>query len=508
MICRRLEEARNHLGDYPGLPLARRRTWPPMLSNAGCILRPLVFVAMPFGQKRDDRLGCVIDFDAIYNDGIKPALDGLQADVIRADEERSGGIIHVAMFERLLLAEIAIVDVTIDNANVFYELGVRHTAKGYSTIIVCSKDRILPFDIGMIRAVPYTLDAGAMTKENAAAFAASLRERVVEMLKDLEPDYDSPLFQLIPKYEGVPLSFDAASFRERTLHLNDVRAELMQACHREPQETAQAAIAEIEQRELGFINEANSELVVDVLLSYRDVKAFDAALALVNRLPKDMYNRSIRIRQLHAFALKERNQGDDRTTAIGILQQVVSETGDNPETCGLLGGIFKPRYDAAKASGDTLKAKASLSEAIKWYRRGYLADPRDYYPGINLCTLLAVDGSAQARAELGEILPAVRLAVKRSGGIDSNDYWVVATALELAVLANDWDAVQNAYARILVLVEGGPNEQPQPWMLESTGRTFARLRDAGIDFIDKTQLQGLIDTNDRALADETASAAT
>ena len=453
---------------------------------------------MPFGQKRDERLGHVIDFDAIYRDGIKPALDHLPVDVIRADEERSGGVIHVAMFERLLLAEIAIVDVTIDNANVFYELGVRHTARGHSTIIVASKDRILPFDIAMVRSVPYTLDAGVLTLENAVAFAAQLEARVREMLAREDPDNDSPVFQMIPSYQGATLDFEPSSFRERSLRLNELRHELAAARHLD-QKAAISAIGAIERQELAKISDANFELVLDVLLSYRDVKAFNELLLLVDRLPKTLYERSVRIHQLQAFALNKRNEGDDRVTAIGILQGIVNAKGDDSETCGLLGSIFKQRFDAAVAAKDPFKTKAALVESIKWYRRGFLADPRDYYPGINLCTLLALEGSGKSLTELKETIPAVRLAVRRSGGVDSNDYWVVATMLELAVLDNDWEGAQDAYGRIVVLAEGAPHEKPHAWMLESTGATLRRVADAEIASIEVEPLRSLIEANARTL---------
>src|SRR4029077_6839859 len=52
---------------------------------------------------------------------------------VRADEEQSGGIIHKPMFERLILCEIAVADLTTANANVFYELGVRHAVKPATT---------------------------------------------------------------------------------------------------------------------------------------------------------------------------------------------------------------------------------------------------------------------------------------------------------------------------------------------------------------------------------------
>ena len=43
---------------------------------------------------------------------------------LRADEEQAGGISHKPMFERLVLCDYAVADLTAANANVFYELGV------------------------------------------------------------------------------------------------------------------------------------------------------------------------------------------------------------------------------------------------------------------------------------------------------------------------------------------------------------------------------------------------
>jgi hypothetical protein len=36
--------------------------------------KALCFVGMPFGQKSDLKSGVVVDFDRIYNKGIKPAI--------------------------------------------------------------------------------------------------------------------------------------------------------------------------------------------------------------------------------------------------------------------------------------------------------------------------------------------------------------------------------------------------------------------------------------------------
>jgi hypothetical protein len=93
-------------------------------------IRPHAFVIMPFGKKKGGD-GSLYDFNAIYTQLIKPSLEAAGFEAFRADEETTSGDILTDMFQELLLADLCIVDMSIDNANVFYELGtclhaVRH----------------------------------------------------------------------------------------------------------------------------------------------------------------------------------------------------------------------------------------------------------------------------------------------------------------------------------------------------------------------------------------------
>jgi hypothetical protein len=101
--------------------------------------RPFCFVIMPFGRKPNPA-GAEIDFDAVYKTLIAPAIDEAGLEPIRADNETVGGLIHKPMYERLILCEYAIADLTTANANVFYELGLRHAARPRSTVLMFSKD--------------------------------------------------------------------------------------------------------------------------------------------------------------------------------------------------------------------------------------------------------------------------------------------------------------------------------------------------------------------------------
>jgi hypothetical protein len=333
--------------------------------------RPLVFVAMPFGLKWDQTRTHQIDFDRIYEAGIRPAVARLPLEIIRADEERSGGIIHLPMYERLLLAEIAIVDATTQNANVFYELGVRHAARPASTIIVSTIDGPLPFDIAMIRTVPYTLVDGVLTDENAAAFADALEARLKTALADLNNVQDSPLFQLIPKFPGIELPHDACEgFRDRARYVDAVRDRLAAAVALD--KTAAAAQIRAIEDELSKGSPANAELTMDLVLAYRGLDTQDGwagIVRLVENLPEPVRESSVTIREQYALALNRLytfNKGDERRRAIEILTSIVATQGDSPETCALIGRIYKDQYSEAIAAGQNLKARNG--DRVVWSR--------------------------------------------------------------------------------------------------------------------------------------------
>src|SRR5215469_10232988 len=105
---------------------------------------------MPFGKKPDGT-GRTINFDAVYQKIIKPAIEAAELEPIRADEEIVGGFIHKPMFERLMLCDYAVADLTTANPNVFYELGIRHAIRPATTVTVFAKHQVIPFDVTFLR---------------------------------------------------------------------------------------------------------------------------------------------------------------------------------------------------------------------------------------------------------------------------------------------------------------------------------------------------------------------
>lgn len=99
-------------------------------------MKPHAFVAMPFGAKKDSQ-GVEIDFNRVYAELIKPALEAVGLDVFRADEEERAGDIRTDMFQELLIADLVVADLTLDNPNVWYELGVRHALRARGVVLIC-----------------------------------------------------------------------------------------------------------------------------------------------------------------------------------------------------------------------------------------------------------------------------------------------------------------------------------------------------------------------------------
>ena len=69
------------------------------------------------------------------------------------------------------------------------------------------------------------------------------------------------------------------------------------------------------------------------------------------------------------------------------------------ETYGILGRVYKDRWDAARTAGEKIQARGLLEQAIDAYVRGFEADWRDAYPGINAVTLMELKEPPDPRRE-------------------------------------------------------------------------------------------------------------
>ena len=99
----------------------------------------IAFMVMPFGRKAtgltEKDAPADIDFDALWERVYQPILEERGYKAVRADRD-AGALIISEMIQRLAIADLVVADITIANANVYYEVGVRHAAKEKGCVLV------------------------------------------------------------------------------------------------------------------------------------------------------------------------------------------------------------------------------------------------------------------------------------------------------------------------------------------------------------------------------------
>lgn len=415
------------------------------------MINPLCFVLMPFGKKYDSQ-NREIDFDEVYKQLIKPAIIAANMEPIRADEEMVGGIIHKPMFERLLMCDYAIADLTTANANVFYELGVRHAARPFSTLPIFAKDTNLPFDVGLLRGYPYSLN----TERQLDNIEEDMKALTNLLNAAREQITDSPLYQFFDELEPHAIAHEKTDiFRDRVRYSSHAKREL-ESLRRGQDLKGMKTFEEA-------LNLVDTEggILIDLFLSYRALEAWDEMIDLSAKLPDHLAN-SLMIREQLGFALNRAGRGEE---AEEVLSEAVNVYGVNSETLGILGRVYKDRW---KAETDPILKESLLKKAIDTYIEGFEADWRDAYPGINAITLMNSLDVPDARFD--DLMHAVSYAVKRKIAQSKPDYWDLATLMELTVLAKNEQDARELLLQVLAKAE-------EAFMPKTTADTLIMLRD-------------------------------
>jgi hypothetical protein len=453
-------------------------------TTPGETLRPMCFMAMPFGVRNAD--GMTIDFDRTWT-YIRRGVDEAGLEAIRADFEPGGGFIHKAMLERLLVAEYVIADLTMANPNVMYEVGVRHGASARATLLLCAGSFVtkIPFDFKPLRMVSYDLAAdGSLTDGAGDALARVVCERLQQARSGQLP-VDNPIMQITAwKPSGSIEHSKTDVFLQRLQFTGELGQRIKAALAIGNAAKAIDTLAEIE-REVVHLPPEVSQVhtaLLGVFLGYREKKAYDRMVSLFERFPPELKQTAV-AREQHALALNRlaeaaaREGSDDadslRARAISALDEIPPASVTS-ETYGVRGRIYKGWHDALSRGGaDPLRAEAMLQRAIDTYEQGFRSDLRDYYPGVNAVTLRLLRGHDEDHAVLGSLTRVVRYSVACAPVPKNNDerYWQTATKLELATSEKDWKA---ARAHLIELL----GVQVESWLRETTALNLERQKDA------------------------------
>ena len=153
------------------------------------------FVVMGFGKKTDFQTSRVLDLDNSYHYIIKPAATDAGLDCKCADEFVHSGTIDTPRYEQLLMADVVVADVSTANCNAFYESGVRHALRPFTTITLAEDKMVIPFDINHVVVHRYQ-HMGDGIDYSAVMRIRGLLRTAIEAIAQ-KPTKDSPVYAFL-----------------------------------------------------------------------------------------------------------------------------------------------------------------------------------------------------------------------------------------------------------------------------------------------------------------------
>lgn len=393
----------------------------------------ICFVVMGYGVKTDYSTGRDLDLDKTYRNIVKPAVEEAGLKCVRADDLKHSGIIDVPMYYYLFAADVVVADLSAYNPNAFYELGIRHALKPYTTIAIAEKELKYPFDLNHIVIRPYEHLGKGIDHDEVLRFRSELKEAIEQILS--APNIDSPVYTFLndltpPALRKVP-DIDSSNSRESLSSILDL---------------AQTALDKSDF--MGAKSLYQAALVID---------------------PNSTF-----IKQRIALSTYKSKHPDVLTSlyeAYDILQTLEPQVTTDPETLGLLGAVCKRLWESTKDN-------AWLDKSIFYYEKGFYIK-NDYYNGINYAYLLNERGSisdknnsiadyvlaTRARKKVISICEAL---LERNFESRGDKYWVLATLEEAYFGIGDQAKYSEIKARAESIVIG-------EWQRETTEEQIGKL---------------------------------
>ena len=343
------------------------------------------FIIRPFGTKND------INFNEVEEKLIDPALNRLDITGRTTMEIRRQGNIRLDMFQRLLTADVVIADISIQNANVYYELGVRHALRGKHTFMIRAsgadlKTDEVPFDLKTDRYLTYD-------GKNPAASIDDLFQGLKQTLNAKQQD--SPVFQMLPdlaeqdRARFVPIPLDYREEVERATEKKELGdLELL---------AAEAHGFEWELEGLRLVGRAQSKL-----------KAFEGARATWEGIRK---NNDLDVEANKLLGTIYQRLGD-LTSSDQALKRVISLTrlddDRRAEVRSLLGRNAKSHWTAEwrQANSEPERQRRALrspflEESLEAYEAAFNEDLNHFYSGLSTLATMTI------QTKLAELLPDV-----------------------------------------------------------------------------------------------------
>jgi tetratricopeptide (TPR) repeat protein len=307
--------------------------------------KKVCFVIMGYGTRTDYSTGQTINLDKTFQNIIKPSIETAGYICIRGDEVQESSIIDKNMFGLLIYADLVIADITTLNPNTIYELGVRHAAKPYSTIVMKEKACDLPFDFSHNRIFIYS----HLGEDIGYSEAERCKKDLVSLINTLDKskEIDSPLFSC-----------------------------LSIAPHELPEKDYTVLIKELSERDnlFAIVERAKTEMQ-----NNNFAEATQLWRKVCEKAGADPYY--IQQYALCTYKSKQPSEKTALTEALCIIKRLEPDNKTtDPETLGIAGSINKRLWLLTKDI-------EYLNKAIFYYKKGFNLNS-DYYTGENYALCL------------------------------------------------------------------------------------------------------------------------
>lgn len=456
--------------------------------------RPHAFVVMPFGIKPGTD-GESIYFDDIYRDLIQPALTTAGLESFRADYERRAGDIRIDMFQELLLADLVLADISIDNPNVWYELGVRHALRSRGVVLISGGKTNHAFDIYTDRKLRYGLREGRVDPDTQARDM----EALVKMLKSTMESWHgrtvSPVYSLLPNLKEPDW---------KSLRIGSV-CEYWEAYdlwhHRLQQARRQNSLGDM----LVLADEApvsalRGEALVAAGKALRNAGRYRIALETLQRggemvvSDPQLYAELLREQGIcleHLVGVVERDhryaQGLDLERVRNHYCMLIDSLPTDPkiaETHCLAAGVEKTAWINLWRNESSLEERrrvareerAVLQLAINGYTKAFRVDPTSFGAGINALTLRMLQADLGLLSTTDPILTTLHGAVRfaaETASTSCQPFYALAALAELEVHHGSIESTVDAYRTALA------QHDSNRFALHTCREQLSLLRDLG-----------------------------
>uniref|UniRef100_A0A667ZCP2 mitogen-activated protein kinase kinase kinase n=1 Tax=Myripristis murdjan TaxID=586833 RepID=A0A667ZCP2_9TELE len=352
-------------------------------------------------------------------------------------------------------ADVAVVEMsdTFCQPSLFYHLGVRESFSMTNNIILyCYKQDSdlqalkVTYSIhnrteqcGSYTFIPYVVSP----QGKVFACDATMMKGIKELMQpsfQLEPLLTPLVERLVHLLDNVHVQ-SSEYFRESILH--DIRT----ARERFSGQALSQELGRIQKR-LDTVELLTPDVVMNLLLSYRDIQDYDSIIKLVetlNNLPMCMVAAHQNIKFHYIFALNRRNRPGDRAKALEVILPIVESGGKvASDVYCLCGRIYKDIFISSGFSDHR-----SRDQACYWYAKAFEAEPT-LHSGINNVVLLMAAGHEfDTSIELRKIGVTLSTLLGRKGSLEKmKDYWDVGFFLGASILANEHKKVIEASEKL------------------------------------------------------------